>query len=133
MQRFRIYTLVDITRTNVYRDIIDPKAKKQQDNFQTLHQTLEMRSIVFTETDPKQITMDWTKYGYGKKEKTWVWDIYTERDDLYMINDDPTAAMQDDVEFVPFTIGCEESAEFKQCFFSTKIKPTNILFELLDK
>ena len=133
MQRFRIYTLVDITRTNVYRDIIDPKAKKQQDNFQTLHQTLEMRSIVFTESEPKKTIMNWDQYGYGKKESTWVWEIYTERDDLYMIDNDPVAAMRNDVEFVPFTNGCDETVNFKHCVFSTRIKPINILFELIDK
>jgi hypothetical protein len=92
-----------------------------------------MRSIVFTDSSPTTVVMDWSKYGYGKAERTWVWEIYTERDDLYMLDDDPVAAMREDIEFIPFVSGCEETARFKQCFFSTKIKPTNILFELIDK
>ena len=55
MQRFRIRTLVDITRTYVFKESIDLFKKKQQDNFQTLHQTLEMRAIIFTEKDPEII------------------------------------------------------------------------------
>ena len=71
MQYFRILTLVDITRTNVFKDSVDPFAKRQQDNFQTLHQTLEMRSIIFTESDPRVEKMDWSRYGYGKNETTY--------------------------------------------------------------
>lgn len=133
MQRFLIRTLVDITRTNVYRETIDLLKKKQQDNFQTLHQTLEMRSIIFTEKDPTIITMDWRPYGYSKNEKTWEWEIYTERDDVFLIDDDPTGAMKQDVEFVPFVAGCTETAKFKSNIFSTNLKPNNILFELIDK
>ena len=133
MQYFRIRTLVDITRTNVFKESIDFLKKKQQDNFQTLHQTLEIRAIIFTEKDPEIIEMDWSQYGYGVNEKTWIWDIYTERDDLFLINNDPCAAMRDDVEYIPFTAHCSETADLKTTFFSSKIKPTNILFELIDK
>ena len=133
MQYFRILTLVDITRTNVYKDSVDPFAKRQQDNFQTLHQTLEMRGIVFTEFDPMMEMMDWSKYGYGKKEATWIWEISTERDDLYLIDGDPVGGMRLDVEYIPFVDGCTETAHFKQCVFSSKIKPINILFECIDK
>ena len=133
MQRFLIRTLVDITRTNVYRETIDLLKKKQQDNFQTLHQTLEMRSIIFTEKDPTLITMDWRPYGYSKNEKTWEWEIYTERDDVFLIDDDPIGGMRQDIEFVPFVTGCTESAKFLSNVFSTKLKPSNILFELMDK
>jgi hypothetical protein len=133
MQRFLIRTLVDITRTNVYRETIDLLKKKQQDNFQTLHQTLEMRSIIFTEKDPIATTMDWRPYGYSKNEKTWEWEIYTERDDVFLINDDPIGGMKQDVEFVPFVAGCTETAKFSSNVFSTNLKPNNILFELIDK
>jgi hypothetical protein len=133
MQYFRIRTLVDITRTNVFKESINLHKKKQQDNFQTLHQTLEMRAIIFTELDPYIVEMDWSEYGYGKNEKTWVWEIYTERDDLFNIEGDPKGAMEQDAEFIPFTAGCDESVKFENTFWSSKIKPTNILFELIDK
>jgi hypothetical protein len=133
MQRFRIRTLVDITRTYVFKESIDLFKKKQQDNFQTLHQTLEMRAIIFTEKDPEITTMDWSEYGYGKDEKTWEWEIYTERDDLFELDNDPCGGMKRDVNFVPFTTGCHETAKFQSNCFSTDLKPTNILFELIDK
>jgi hypothetical protein len=132
MQRFRIFTLVDITRTNIFKESMGLLEKKQQDNFQTLHQTLEIRAIIFTEQNPKCITMDWSEYGYGINEKTWEWIISTERDDLYLIDDDPCGGMKQDVEFVPFTFGCTETAKLHTQFFTT-LKPTNIIFELIDK
>jgi len=133
MQRFRIRTLVDITRTYVFKESIDLFKKKQQDNFQTLHQTLEMRAIIFTEKDPEIITMDWSEYGYSKDEKTWEWEIYTERDDLFELDNNPVGGMLHDVNFIPFTAGCDETAKFQSNFFSADLKPTNIIFELIDK
>ena len=133
MQYFRIRTLVDITRTNVFKESIDFLKKKQQDNFQTLHQTLEIRAIIFTEKNPEATEMDWSEYGYGNNEKTWVWEISTERDDLFLINNDPCGFMKDDVEYIPFTAQCSETADLSSAFFSSKIKPTNIIFELIDK
>lgn len=133
MQRFRITTLVDITRTLAVKQESDPLKKNQQDNLNTIHRTLEMRGNIYFENSPQIITRDWTKEGYGKKEKTWVWDIYTEQDDLFLINDDPVAQMKIELDFTPFVSKCTETADFKKSYFSTRTVPTNILFALIDK
>jgi hypothetical protein len=133
MQRFIIRTLVDITKTGIHKDLIDPIKKSQQDNFQTLLQTLEMRSNIFFDKGPAPVVSDWSKQGYSKREKTWVWEIYTEQDDIFKIGQDPIGAMKKDIEFIPFTAGCEETAKFRQCFFSPEKKPTNIIFEVVGK
>jgi hypothetical protein len=114
MQRFRIYTLVDITRTQVFKENIDPIKKRQQDNFTTLHQTMEMRGNVYFDEDPYIENMIWN----NQQEKTWVWDIYTEQDDLFLSKGDPTYFMKKDIKYVPFIDGCEETAKFDKCFFS---------------
>lgn len=124
MQRFRIYTLVDITRTYVVKEYLDPLKKKQQDNFNTLHQTLEMRANIFTEKDPVRKMMKWG----NKNEKTWVWEFYIERDDIFLDNNDPAGLMKKDLEYVPFINNCEETAQFKNCFFSV---PANIKIEFI--
>ena len=98
MQRFRIYTLVDITRTYVVKEYLDPLKKKQQDNFNTLHQTLEMRANIFTEKDPVRKMMKWG----NKNEKTWVWEFYIERDDIFLKDNDPAYLIRTDLEYVPF-------------------------------
>lgn len=124
MQRFRIITLVDITRTNVYKDYIDPLKKKQQDNFNTLHQTLEMRAIIFSEKDPEKNLTNWN----GKQETTWSWEFWIERDDIFLKDKDPAGLIKEDLEFVPFINGCEETAKFKNCFFSI---PSNTKVEFI--
>ena len=126
MQRFRITTLVDISRTQVFKEYIDPLKKKQQDNYNTLHQTLEMRAIIFSDKDPERQTIDWN----GKKELSWVWEFYTERDDIFLHGDDPAALLKKDLEYVPFINGCEETAKFKNCFFSV---PNNIRVEFISR
>jgi hypothetical protein len=133
MQYFRIRTLVDITKTNVHKEQIDPLKKKQQDNYQTLLQALEMRANIFPENDPQESLMDWQKQGYGKKERTWSWEFSIEQDDIFLLNNDPAGYMLIDINYVPFNSGCRETAKFKQNFFSTVLKPTNIIFEYLTK
>ncbi len=126
MQWFRITTLVDITRTQVFKEHIDPLKKKQQDNYNTLHQTLEMRAIIFSDKDPERKLLDWN----DKKELTWVWEFYTERDDIFLKNNDPAALLKEDLEYVPFIKDCEETAQFKNCFFSV---PSNTKVEFISR
>ena len=126
MQWFRITTLVDITRTQVVKEHIDSLKKKQQDNYNTLHQTLEIRAIIFSDKDPIKKMLDWD----GKKELTWIWEFYIERDDIFLQDDDPAALMKQDLEYVPFINGCEETAKFKNCFFSV---PSNTRIEFISR
>jgi hypothetical protein len=126
MQRFRISTLVDITRTKVFKEYIDPLKKKQQDNYNTLHQTLEMRAIILSDKDPERKILEWN----GKKELSWVWEFYTERDDIFLKNNDPAYLIRTDLEYVPFINNCEETAKFKNCFFSV---PDNTRVEFISR
>ena len=126
MQRFRITTLVDITRTQVFKEYVNPLKKKQQDNFNTLHQTLEMRAIIFSDKDPERKFIDWE----GREELTWIWEFYIERDDIFLKDNDPAYLIRTDLEYVPFINNCEETAKFKTCFFSV---PTNIKVEFISR
>lgn len=126
MERFRITTLVDITRTQVFKEHIDPLKKKQQDNYNTLHQTLEMRAIIFSEKDPERKIIKWN----GKDELTWVWEFWTERDDIFLKDNDPAYLIRTDLEYVPFINNCEETAKFKNCFFSV---PSNTQVEFISR
>lgn len=126
MQWFRITTLVDITRTQVVKDYIDPLKKKQQDNYNTLHQTLEMRAIIFSDKDPEKKILDWE----GKEELAWIWEFWIERDDIFLKGNDPAALIKQDLEYVPFINNCEETAKFKNCFFSV---PSNIRVEFISR
>ena len=126
MQWFRITTLVDITRTQVVKEHIDPLKKKQQDNYNTLHQTLEMRAIIFSDKDPERKIIEWN----GKEELTWIWEFWTERDDIFLKDNDPAYLIRTDLEYVPFINNCEETATFKTCFFSV---PSNTRVEFISR
>lgn len=127
MERFRITTLVDITRTQVFKEHINPLKKKQQDNYNTLHQTLEMRAIIFSDKDPERKIMEWE----GKQQLTWIWEFYTERDDIFLKDGDPAYLIRTDLEYVPFINNCEETAKFKNCVFSILSSPINTKVEFL--
>lgn len=124
MQRYRIKTLVDITKTDVLKENIDPLGKQQQDNFNTLLQILEMRGNVFYNTHPYIDLIEWE----NKKQKTWIWEFWTEQHDLYKKNDDPVGALREDLKYIPFNSGCSESVKFIHCFFEFD---DNISIELI--
>jgi len=127
MQRFKVYTLVDITRTQVFKDYINPLKKKQQDNFNTLQQTLELRGNIYFDNDPKIIILPWNKQNH----KTWEWEFHVEQDDIFLINNDPSGLIRQDLEFVPFINNCTETYPFKQCYFSLKDPTKNTVVEFL--
>ena len=85
-----------------------------------------MRANIFTEKDPERKIMKWG----NKNELTWVWDFYVERDDIFLENNDPAALMKKDLEYVPFINNCEETAKFKNYFFSV---PSNIKIEFISR
>lgn len=129
MQYFKIYTLVDITRTQVFKDYIDPLKKRQQDNFNTLHQTLELRGNVYFDDNPKVIVLEWNY----KNHKTWVWEFYTEHNDIFLLDNDPVGLIKQDLEFVPFINKCSETFNFKYCYFSFKEPTKNTIIHFLEK
>lgn len=97
----------------MFKNYIDPLKKRQQDNFNTLHQTLEMRGNIYFEKDPQVIMHEWNR----NLERTWVWNFYTEQDDIFLQNFDPTYHIKHDINFVPFNKGCTETVKFKNPFF----------------
>jgi hypothetical protein len=124
MQTFRLYTLVDITRTQVLKDVSDALKKKQQDNFNTLHQTLEMRGNVYFDENPKVTLHEWNK----NLERTWIWNFFTEQDDIFMFDNDVVYHIKHDINYVPFNNNCTETVRFKSPIFlyGKNIKVDNI-------
>lgn len=127
MQRFKIYTLIDITRTQVFKDYVDPLKKRQQDNFNTLHQTLEIRGNIYFDDDPQIIILPWGQ----QTHKTWEWEFYTEQNDIFLLNDDPVGLIKQDLEFIPFINNCTETVKFKQCYFSLSDSTKNTMVEFV--
>ena len=100
MQTYEIITLVDITRSNASRSETDPILKGQQANFNTLIQSIGMRSNVTWKQDPVSKDQLLPIEGRGKI-KHWIWQFECERDDVFNDGKDPVGLLLDDLNGVP--------------------------------
>jgi hypothetical protein len=112
MPRYRITTLIDITRTDAKKSDLDNHKKQQQANFNSLRQSIELRSIVSWHRDPIK--------HHGRlpdpldgKASYWIWEFETERDDLFLRDNDPVALLKEDLHGVPIIDGLDETVDFE--------------------
>jgi hypothetical protein len=112
MPRYRITTLIDITRTDAKKSDNDQYRLAQQDNFNSLRQSIELRSIVSWHRDPVK--------HHGRlpdpldgKASYWIWEFETERDDLFLRDNDPVALLKEDLHGVPIINGLDETVDFE--------------------
>lgn len=125
--RFRIRTLVDITHTRVRRR--NDKASAQQDNYDTVMQTIGIR------VNPENINV-YTKHeqatGLGSRyqgeQQVWYFDFTPNIEDAVTLD-----MLIDDFNLIPFITELDETVEFTENYFLTKDrKMTNISFELIE-
>jgi hypothetical protein len=131
MQRFRVTTLIDITKTNCYRDKTDKKMYNQQQNYQTVLQTASLRVNIQEESEPeKDIVSVGNMFGgkYKGKQSVWYWTFSTEFTDGLSVDN-----LVEDYSFVPVSLGLDETVEVDKKVFQTFGEETNIIFEVLDK
>lgn len=125
--RFRIRTLVDITHTRVRRR--NDKASAQQDNYDTVAQTIGIR------VNPENINV-YTKHeqatGLGSRyqgeQQVWYFDFTPNIEDAVTLE-----MLIDDFNLIPFIAELDETVEFTENYFLTKDrKTTNISFEQIE-
>ena len=128
--RFQIKTLVDVTETNA-RKGQDKKLVNQQDNFNTLYNTIGLR------TNPTEFVISVNKdtcedFGskYKSKHNVWTIEFFVEAEDSTSVS-----LMEEDFEYVPVIFGLDETIEVDKNMFITCKNPTlsNIIFKRLDK
>jgi hypothetical protein len=112
MPRYRITTLIDITRTDAKKSDNDQYRLAQQDNFNSLRQSIELRSIVSWHRDPVKQNGRLPDPLDGKAAY-WIWEFETERDDLFLRDNDPVALLKDDLHGVPIINGLDETVDFE--------------------
>ena len=112
MPRYRITTLIDITRTDAKKSDNDQHRLAKQANFNSLRQSIELRSIVSWHRDPVK--------HHGRlpdpldgKASYWIWEFETERDDLFLQDNDPVALLKEDLHGVPIINGLDETVDFE--------------------
>ena len=125
MESYRLYTLVDITQTNVSRGSGEDLKRDQQRNFQSLVQALSLRTQPLNISTPIRladgndcislISGDSYEFGsmYEGTHTVWSVDFSIEFDNLFDDNrGNSVGLLLDDLNEVPIINGLEETARF---------------------
>ena len=119
MARYKIVTLVDITRSQPSRDDVDPTRIGQQANFNSLIQAIGLRSNVDWNRDPKKQTGSLPDDIKGKAVH-WIWEFDCEREDVFLKDNDPCGLLKDDIHGVPVVALLENSTDINPAAFQTR-------------
>lgn len=119
MARYKIVTLVDITRSDPDRKETDKVKIAQQSNFNSLIQAIGLRSNVDWTRDPKKIDGRLPD-GIEGKATHWIWEFDTEREDVFLKDDDPVALLKEDIHGVPVIDQLENSTDLNPSAFQTR-------------
>lgn len=132
MKKYKIITLVDITRSGASRSETDRIKIGQQANFNSLIQGIGMRSNVDWTADPK-ITDGRLPNGIDGKSRSWTWTFYCEREDVFMKDGDPVGLLKDDLNGIPVVDRLNNIADLTPCCFMTKGEKINTwLYEVTE-
>jgi hypothetical protein len=130
MPRYRITTLIDITRTDTNRAVLNERQLLQLANFNSLRQSIEMRAIVQWNKNPTHHSGRLPNPLDGRAEY-WVWEFETERDDLFLKDGDQTALLKEDLNGVPIISGLDETADLYPPVFQTLGNMPNTIIDII--
>lgn len=119
MARYKIITLIDITRSNPARENTDKIKLGQQANFNSLLQAIGLRSNVSWLRDPQKHTGTLPDR-IGGKAAHWIWEFDVERDEVFLKDGDPVGLLVDDLHGVPIVDLLENSTDIVPAAFQTK-------------
>ena len=119
MERYKIITLVDITRTNCPRNEPDPIRVGQQANFNSVLQAIGLRSNMTWDKDPEMHTGRLPDNIDGKANH-WVWEFVVERDYVFLKETDPVGLLVDDLQGVPIVANLKNNIEITPAAIQTK-------------
>ena len=133
--KIRIKTLVDVTRTDVRRrEQGDEQKLLQQQNYQTLLQTINLRNLIEANADPYVETRDITgEFGsqYKGEHKVWTYEFEVDHADAYTDNGDPLGLLKEDLEQVPITGGLSETVPAPKMFVLNNKGKSNMTVEVV--
>ncbi len=125
MERYKIISLVDITRNGSSRSETDPIKIGQQANFNALIQTIGLRANIDWSLDPQQFNGRLPEPLDGAATY-WIWEFVTERDQVFQKNSDPVGLLVDDLDGVPVVDRLNNTVDLTPAVFRSKIDNTNI-------
>ena len=124
MKKYKIITLVDITRSGATRSEVDKIKIGQQSNFNSLIQAIGMRSNIDWTADPKPVDGR-LPHNLGGKARHWVWIFHCERDEVFLKDDDPVGSLKDDLHGVPVIDRLNNTVDIDPACFLTRGDKTN--------
>jgi len=128
---YKLYTLVDITHTGQHRTEPGKESLRwKEQNFQTLIQTLGIRSNIIYNTAPiaSEVAGKLIGFDTDKIIRVWRFDFGTDRDHVYESNGNPVGALIEDFMMVPYIAGLDEDMTQRYAVFNTEDPGKNIVF-----
>lgn len=119
MARYKIITLVDITRSDPSKKETDPIKIGQQSNFNSLIQAIGLRSNLEWVRDPIKQTGRLPE-GIDGKATHWIWEFDCEREDVFLKDNDPAGLLKEDLHGVPVVVKLENSVDITPPAFQTR-------------
>lgn len=119
MARYKIVTLIDITRADPDKRETEKLKLSQQANFNSLVQAIGLRSNITWSYDPRKFTGRLPD-GIDGKATHWVWEFDVEREDVFLNNGDPAGLLKDDIHGVPIIDQLENSVDLTPAAFQTR-------------
>ena len=126
MQTITVYTLFDITNTDVVRPYKPTlmkthptinsekewvKARQQQKNYETLLQVFSLRAQPMPLNKPLMKTIALNNFNIKGKGKVWTFKFTVEHDSVYFNGIDELGLLKDDCENVPMILNLNESTK----------------------
>jgi hypothetical protein len=131
MNRYRITTLVDITRSRPSRADTDELKHGQQSNFNAVMQVIGLRANVATDFDPK-VDEGRLPEPFKGRARYWTYEFEPEREDSFLDGTDPVWHLINDLNGVPIIDGLNNTANFDIAAFKTKGENINTVIQKLD-
>jgi hypothetical protein len=129
MPTYHITSLVDITRTSPSRVESDKLKLSQQANFNSLVQTIGLRSNIEWEVDPVKHT-GVLPLPFEGRGTFWVWEFSVEREEVFLNAQGPEGLLVDDLHNVPVIIGLSETIDIRYPVFRTQSPDKNICIHI---
>lgn len=125
MERYRIISLVDITRSRASRSEHDKIKIGQQANFNSLIQAIGIRANIDWDQDPKEYDGRFPDPIEGAGTY-WTWEFVTERYSVFLKDNDPVFLVKEDIHGVPVIDQLNNTVELTPPAFQTRGDKQNI-------
>lgn len=132
LEYYRVYSLVDITKTGVTRGN-GSLERDQQRNYETVLQAVGLVAQPI-ELEPPVVThahMEWLEFGefFEGEHAVWVWQFAVEHSGVFEVGANPVGRLAEAFDQVPVICGLNETARFMLPIFYPYGTIKNVYFK----